>query len=468
MLPTPLVFLDTETTGLSVKKDRIIEVGLLRVENGKEVARYQTLINPQTYISPFISQITNIQASDLEEAPLFEDIAPILFDFLDGAILVAHNVRFDYGFLRSEFLRAERKYKTKLLCSARLSRILFPQERHHNLDSIIERFQITVQNRHRAFDDARVVWEFFQKIPNRVSEEVLEKAVQYLLKNSSLPRHLDTKEVKNLPEGPGVYIFYGDENIPLYVGKSVSIKDRVYSHFVSDYKESKEMNLSQQVKRIETISTSGELGALLKESELIKSLQPIYNRKLRAARRMIVLKEITNTQGYTEVKLEELTDINPDETRNIIATCKSKLQAKEYLHFLKEEYGLCEKLLGLEKTKTSCFSYRLGNCKGACIGKENPLVYNARCIIAFSKNKIKPWPFDGPIIVTEENEFEKTKDKFWVDKWCLLGKKTSDEFSEGEFSLRDYRFDMDTYKILLSFLSKNISKNEMKIHSLTS
>lgn len=462
MLSTPLVFLDTETTGLSVRKDRIIEVGLIRVENNKEVGRFQTLINPQTYISPLITQITSIDAKDLENAPEFSDIARELYDFLDGATLVAHNARFDYGFLRNEFMRVEKYYKAQQLCSAKLSRMLFPQYPHHNLDSIIERFAIPVEQRHRAFDDAKVVWEFFQKLYTSIPEETLMNAVNYLLRHPSLPRNLDKLSVQELPESSGVYIFYDENNTPLYVGKSVNIKSRVMSHFSNDYKESREMHVSQQIKRIETIPTAEELGALLKESELIKSLQPIYNRKLRASRRLIALREDVNKEGYMEVKLEEIMEIDPLNTRSIITTCKSVRQAKEYLHFLKTKYGLCEKLLGLEKTKSSCFSYRLSNCKGACIGKESPLSYNARCIIAFSQNKIKPWPFAGPIILTEENEFEKTKDEFWVDKWCLLGKRSGNGEDNGEFQEQDYRFDMDTYKILLHFIDTQEKKRQLR------
>lgn len=470
MLPQNLVFLDTETTGLYPRKDRIIEVGLIRIENGQEVARYQTLINPQTIINPFISDITNIMPYELENAPLFEDIARPLSEYLDGAVLVAHNARFDYAFLKNEFFRAGKKYSTKALCTAKLSRYLFPKYRHHNLDSIIDRFAISVANRHRAFDDAHAILEFYEKLQKTIDNEKLHKAVQYVMKHPSLPSHLMQHEIDVIPESPGVYIFYGDENIPLYVGKSVNVKDRVKSHFANDHRENKEMNLSRLVKRIETIATAGELGALLKEAELIKSMQPIYNKKLRASRRLIVLQEVKKDNDYTRVAMEELTEINPSQTATIITTCKSKKQAQEYLHALAEEHNLCKKLLGIEKIgsnskqKTSCFGYRLGKCKGACVGKENMLSYNARCIIAFSKYKMKPWPFDGPIVIREENIFDKTTDEFLVDKWCLLGKKSTNEYVDGVFSEKDYRFDMDTYKILVRFVehAKDTSITQVK------
>lgn len=457
MLPSSLVFLDTETTGLSVRKDRIIEIGLIRVEDGKEVARYQTLLNPGTYLSPFITSITGILSDELVNAPFFEDIHRNLLELLDGAVLVAHNARFDYGFLKNEFLRCEKRFWIKHVCTAKLSRTLFPEFPHHNLDSIIQRYNISVAKRHRAFDDAYVLWEFYQKLHKTVSLETLEGAITQQFHHPSLPNLLPKEQLDTLPHAPGVYIFYGEHGMPLYVGKSVNLKDRVRSHFSSDHTSSKEMKLSQQIQSLESIQTAGELGALLKEAQTIKELQPLYNRKLRFSRRVILAKELVDKNGYMHVVLEDATSVNPGELGHVLGTFRSKKQAKEYLQTVAKEYQLCEKLLGLENTTSGCFSYRLEQCKGACVGKENPLSYNTRCIIAFSKNKIKPWPFNGPIIITEKNEETQLQESFLVDKWCLLGKKATEDILQDEFEEKDYRFDLDTYKILLSFLEKKSS-----------
>lgn len=452
MLPQKLVFIDTETTGLSVSRDRIIEIGIVRVENNKVVAEYQSLINPETFLSPFITSITNITEKDLVSAPTFYDIRKDIYQLLDGAVFVAHNVRFDYGFLRNEFKRVEMRFTSKHFCTAKLSRSLFPHHHHHNLDSIIERFGFACERRHRAFDDAKVLWSFYQTLEKTFDEEIFEKHIKQGLKHPSRPIKTSQEQLDTLPESSGVYIFYGENHVPLYVGKSVNVKDRVLSHFASDHTIAKEMHLSQQVEDIEVISTAGELGALLKESQLIKKLQPLYNRKLRNSRRLIVLKRRTNKQGYQEQYLEDVVDISPDDTEDIVGVFRSKKQAKEYLYELVKEHILCEKLVGLEKTITGCFAYRLGNCKGACLGKENPHIYNARCIIAFSKNKIKPWPFAGPVLVTEKENMTDDEDAFYIDKWCLLGKQSVKDGQADFFTDEDYRFDMDTYKILVHFL----------------
>lgn len=454
MLPQKLVFIDTETTGLSVSHDRIIEIGIVRVENNEVVAEYESLINPESYLSPFITSITNITEGDLAKAPTFYAIKKDIYDLLKDAVFVAHNVRFDYGFLRNEFRRVDMKFTAKHFCTAKLSRSLFPQHHHHNLDSIIERFGFSCERRHRAFDDAKVLWAFYQTLQSTFDPATLEKYIKQGLKHPSRPIKLSQSQLDELPEAPGVYIFYGENHVPLYVGKSINVKDRVLSHFSSDHSISKEMHLSQQVENIEVIPTAGELGALLKESQLIKKLQPLYNRKLRQSRRLIVMKKRLDKKGYEEHYLEDIVDISPDDTENIVGVFRSKKQAKEYLYQLVKEHNLCEKLVGLEKTTTGCFAYRLGNCKGACVGKENPLVYNARCIIAFSKNRIKPWPFSGPILITEKESMTNDEDAFYVDKWCLLGKQSIKDGQADFFTDEDYRFDMDTYKILVHFLDR--------------
>ena len=110
---------------------------------------------------------------------------------------------------------------------------------------------------------------------------MLEATVAKLTARPSLPANLDAGVIDSLPDGPGVYLFYGENDLPVYVGKSTGIRKRVLSHFAADHATAKEMALAQQVRRIECISTGGEIGALLKEAALIKTLQPIHNRSLR-------------------------------------------------------------------------------------------------------------------------------------------------------------------------------------------
>jgi DNA polymerase-3 subunit epsilon len=267
-----LAILDVETTGASAPYDRIIEIGVIRIEKNKIVKKFETLINPEVTISPFIENLTGIVGRQLKDAPLFSEIKSDLAELLDGCVFVAHNARFDYSFIRNEYKRIGVPYSAKQLCTVKLSRLLFPNFSHHNLDSIIERFEIKCERRHRALDDAMVLWDFLQKVGNTTAPEKLQKAFDAILKKPSLPPLLKSKDVEVLPEKAGVYLFFGKSEIPLYIGKSINIKDRVLSHFINDVDSSTELEISQQIERIETIETGGELSALLLESEIADEL----------------------------------------------------------------------------------------------------------------------------------------------------------------------------------------------------
>jgi len=430
MLPEKITFVDIETTGLRALYDRIIEIGILRVENGEITQTFQSLINPQTYIPSEITAITGITAGELENAPTFRQIKTDILELLVDTIFVAHNVRFDYGFLKSEFKRENISFSSRHFCTVKLSRFLYPTYRRHNLDAIIERFNLSCKTRHRAFDDAKVLYHFYTKLQQEIPLEKLEKAISHGLKQPSLPLNLTQDDLQQLPEQPGVYIFYADNDIPLYIGKSINIRERVLSHFASDIHAPFEMKISQQIKRIETIPTAGELGALLLESQLIKKLLPLYNKMSRIKHELISIRSKINADGYQECFIEPVTTITPDDLPNLLGVFKSKKQAKTFLAEIAKEHKLCERLLGLEsaswRSKGECFAYRLNRCNGACSNKENPLVYNMRSLMAFSKSKIQAWPFKEQIVI-EEQALNGTKDYFLINNWCYLGKITLDE-----------------------------------------
>lgn len=447
MLPSALAFVDIETTGTNPVSGRIIEIGILRVENGKLVKTFQTLINPQMYVDPFIENLTGITQEGLLIAPTFDEVKDEIITLLEGVAFVAHNVRFDYAFVRNELRRYGVSYTAKQICTVKLSRLLYPRFQKHNLDSLIERFNFICERRHRAFDDAKVLWDFFQKAQIDMGLEKFAQAIDRVLKRPSVPLAITQDMLDTLPETPGVYIFYGDDGAPLYIGKSVNIRDRVLSHFSSDHLSSTDMKISQQIKSIETIPTAGELGALFLESTLIKQHQPLFNRVLRYAHKLIALRKIQTPDGYLTVEAVDAHSVDVQGLENIIGIFKSRKQVKDFLYMLSKEYGLCHKLLGLEKGKGCCFSYHLGQCFGACLGNISALKYNLKFDEAFFKHRIKPWPFAGPVVIKEKGESE---EHFVVDKWCLVGSMKSD--ADLENLQKEYAFDFDTYKILLRYL----------------
>lgn len=447
-LPSTICFVDLETTGTSARYGRIIEIGIIRVEDGKVVREYKQLVNPQVRVDPYIEAMTGISTKDLQFAPTFEDIKEEVLDILVDAVFVAHNVRFDYGFLRNEFKRCGITFSAKHFCTVKLTRLLFPEWPRHNLDSVIQHFDIACENRHRAYDDANVLYDFWVKAQERIDKEKLFTAVSHIMRKPTRPLNISDNVLDAIPESPGVYIFYGKDGSVLYIGKSINLKDRVLSHFSNDYLSSTDMKISQEVIHIETIKTAGELGALLLESTLIKKHNPLFNRKLRRARKMTILLKKQNEQGYNTIISKDCEQIPVEEIPYIVGVFKTKKQVKDFLYETAKAYQLCPKLLLLEKIGGQCFYSQLGYCKGACSGDERSIKYNLRFDEAFYKHKIKSWRFDTPIMIKEEGEFE---EYHVIDKWCYLG-SLKNEFDSFEELQKNYSFDFDTYKIITSFL----------------
>lgn len=181
----PFILLDIETTGGSARYARITEIGALRIENGEVVATFNQLINPETKIPYFITKLTGITDEMVWEAPTFQGIVHDFELFIDGAIFVAHNVNFDYSFIKMEFERLRMPFQMDRLCSAKLSKKLYPEFKSHALDRVIERLGINVDNRHRAFDDAEVIWKFISKELEQDAMKLFRNVDKLVIKSRS-------------------------------------------------------------------------------------------------------------------------------------------------------------------------------------------------------------------------------------------------------------------------------------------
>ena len=458
----PLAIVDVETTGMSAVYGRIIEIGIIRVEKGKVVRTYESLVDPECYIHPMIEQLTGIGNRDVKGAPVFSEISREVAGILEGAIFVAHNARFDIGFIKQEFARVGRAFNPRCLCTMKLSRRLFPQQRRHDLSSIIERHRLPCPARHRAMGDARAVHEFLRFIDEEQPAEVLKVALENVLKDTRLPPHVERADVRALPDTCGVYLFYGAHGEVLYVGKSKTIRTRVLGHFAGENRSAKEMELSRCVTRIETRGTPGELGALLLESELIKQLRPIYNTQSRRIRKLLIARGETSPDGYLQVSLEETEEIEASGCTDILSVFKSRKQADEFLRDTAREYHLCSKLLGLERTKGACFGYHLHQCGGACVGEEAVAEYNRRVEEAFQRRRVAAWPYSGAIAIDENDPLTQERQLFFVDNWCLVGSARSADGMERMEPASVVRFDFDTYKLLSRYILNPVNRRHIK------
>jgi DNA polymerase-3 subunit epsilon len=466
-----LVFIDLETTGTNAVSDRITEIGIVEVDAGGKTSRWSTLVNPEISIPPFIQTLTGIDNAMVRNAPVFAEIASELFAHLQGSLFIAHNARFDYGFLRNAFKEAGYHLRCDVLCTVKLSRKLFPQEAKHNLDVLIERHGLIPDGRHRALADADLLWQLWSKLHACVAPEIFEQTVKLLLQRPSLPTHLASDAIDDIPDTPGVYLFFGENGMPLYVGKSVHLRQRVLSHFNADHRLYKDMRLSGQIHRVEWRETAGEIGALLLEAQLVKDLQPIHNRVLRRQRELCAWQLRAAPEGHLQPVLTYASELDFGRAERLYGLFSSRRKAETTLRELAEGHQLCLVMLGLESRNQAnkpCFAHQLRRCAGACVGKEKLELHQARLESALNSLKVKTWPYETAIGLVESGAQGRC-DIHLIDNWCYLGTARSCDH------LRELRnsaparpaFDMDTYKILLKALSLGQVKVRMLPASAT-
>ena len=456
MLNQNSVFVDVETTGGDASYHRITEIAIIEINDGEVVAEWSTLLNPESSIPPSIQELTGISNEMVTEYPTFNDLRDIIYDRLSGRLLVAHNARFDYGFIRNEFKRCGIRFQSPVLCTVKLSRALFPGYRHHNLDSILARYNLNCNARHRALGDAQVLNEFVSHIYSCKPRDQIDAVLEKLLKRPTLPAKLNPLLVDQIPEAPGVYIFYNEQGAVLYVGKSINMRERVLSHFSGDHANAKDMRISQYVANVEWVETAGELGALLKEANLVKELRPFYNRRLKSNADLSTIRWNPNHAQEAVPCIVPVGDLEPADIQNHYGLFKTKKVAQKKLKELAKEHQLCGKLMGVQKGSDACFDYQIDRCKGACVGKESEWQHHMRLLQALQPIKVLPWPFKGPIGIREASVGGCEGEVHVLDNWCLFGTVND----EGDDSLDDLpnrntiEFDVDIYKIVRRYLNK--------------
>jgi len=424
---------DLETTGGHAARDRVIEAGIVLIEDGEVVEEYATLVNPGVRIPCAIQEFTGITEAMVADAPPFEALAAEVESRLEGRLFVAHNARFDYGFLRSEFRRIGRRFRAPVLCTVRLSRALTPGERGHNLDAVMERHGIACAARHRALGDAKVLADFLRIARERWPAEELAGIVTKLTSSSRLPPQLDPELADELPEGPGVYLFHGEDGALLYVGKAGNLASRVPAHF-AESRAKLDRQLAQAVRRIEWIETAGEFGALLLQARLIRTRQPLLNRRLASSSThwAIRLRDDGAMPLAAIATLDEIDD--PGASHGMF---RRRRDAERALAGLARAHELCAKWLGIEQAQGSCVAWQLGCCRGVCVGREPAALHAVRARLALAGLKRRDWPFAGPITI-RERDWRGVEETHRFDRWCHA----------------DEPFDPDVYRILAGFLER--------------
>jgi DNA polymerase-3 subunit epsilon len=349
---------DLETTGGQSSRDRIIEIGIVIMQNGQIIDTYSSLVNPERSIPPFISGMTGITNEMVSRAPKFFEIAKDIVLKLKSHIFVAHNVNFDYNFLRHEFSQLGYSFNSKRLCTLQLSRKVYPEHKSHGLSKLVQRYDLNMSNRHRALGDAEATAEFLQMVlREKVREEDIDTLVNWGLMRSKLPNQIQMDNLHILPEKSGVYFLLDTEGRYLYIGKSNNIKRRVFEHFASLSKKSERM--LREVADISYEITPGSLIALIKEDEYIKKHHPPINKaQKRNHFPYVIVKQKGGEFGYFQVTKSTTANKNKWES---IAEFGNKKHALSQLEKASQELNLCFCQLINQPTE-SCWQSQTGNC----------------------------------------------------------------------------------------------------------
>ena len=418
-LERPLVFVDLETTGGNAATDRITEIGVVEISRDG-VSAWSTLVDPQQAIPEFIQRLTGIDNAMVRGAPTFGAIAAELAPRLEGRLFAAHNARFDYGFLKNEFQRVGVSFSADVLCTVRLSRALFPGEKRHGLDALIERHALQPSGRHRALSDADLLWQFWQKLHALRPVATIQAAVAQLVSGFSLPSALDSALLDNLPSGAGVYIFYDEQDVPLYVGKSRNLKRRVSAHFVREKRPARDVKLALQVRRVECIETGGELGALLRQAQLVNQLAPQHNKKPRNGASLCAWRFPETADAP---RLVHARDYDFSHEVALFGLFMSRREAEAALGVLADQHQLCRVQLGLEKglkPGAPCSAYMQKRCGGACVGAEAAAAARSRARLALEGWRVQVWPYAGPVVLTEVALAQGAPVRHLVQDWSYL------------------------------------------------
>jgi DNA polymerase-3 subunit epsilon len=460
----PLAFVDLETSGSRIEADRITEVGIVTVDTGGAVSEWSTLVNPGMRIPSFIETLTGISDAMVEDAPPFEHVAEDIARRLEGRLFIAHNVRFDYGFLRREFARIGRPFRPALLCTAKLSRRLFPQYARHNLDALMERHGLQCAARHRALGDAQVLWQFAQVLKDEVDPAVIAAAAQAQSKTVRLAPDVPREALEELPGERGVYALFDRQGEALCVGRAPNLYEGVLARLA------RSASLAGRFFRADWRFCNGELGARLMEARWVRELAPARHRRSSGSCHAWQWRP-----GADPPRLVRADMLDAQRLDEAFLLSGSAEQAIKGLAGLARAYRLCPALLGLpdeaqlsqNPTGRACKAHLAGLCAGACCGRETPGMHALRLMTALAPARLQPWPFRGAIGIREgcrghsSDGWDEAEIQVFRD-WRHLGEARDEAELQALLEQAVPRaFDAENYSLLRRFLARRPAGSEL-------
>ncbi|SMC28801.1 DNA polymerase-3 subunit epsilon [Andreprevotia lacus DSM 23236] len=449
----PLVLVDLETTGANPERDRITEIGIVQIDEAG-VRTWSSLVNPQRAIPAFIQQLTGIDDAMVADAPAFAALVDEVLPLLQGRVFVAHNARFDYGFLRAEFKRLGLAFRASVLCTVKLSRALYPDQYKHSLDALIARHGLQLSGgRHRALTDAELLQQFLDVALREHGHTHVHAAIDELTRQPPLPAAIDPARIDELPEGPGVVAYYDAAGAALYVDRHNNLYKGVLAQLSGARKgQGYGEALRQDVARVDAQECPGELGALLLEARWLQQLRPRLNPQTRAEHAPCFLRLIERDGSLvSQVSPAEDVDLSAGGAL-LFGPFRAKREVTRLLNKLAEGYGLCRQVLGLDARPKAgagaCNAVSQGKCRGACCGREPLATHNARLLMALAKHRFAAWPYSGPIGIAEGPEW--APQLHVLDRWMYLGTVHDDSELPSLLAESAPEFNLDVYKLLVA------------------
>lgn len=364
---------DIETTGSYAAANGITEIAIYISDGSSIIDNYTTLINPGQPIPKLIQAMTGITDQMVASAPRFEKVAGKIFELLHDKIFIAHNVNFDYSFVKAHFAGAGISFNTNKLCTVRLGRKIFPGLQSYSLGKFCLAMGVDNNARHRASGDAYATAELFHMMVQHDKEKHIEKSLQRNSKEQQLPPNVSKKDFDKLPTTPGVYYFHNEKGKVIYVGKARNIRSRISSHFSSDMQSRQKQNFFKHTHSISFQKTGTELMAHILESSEIKKLWPAYNYSQKRWEDVYGLFSFEDQNGYQRIAIEKNKKLlNPVYTFHYI------VDGHAIIRRLINDFNLCPKLCFMQKGNGKCENLKDETCFGACEKAEDPKHYNKR------------------------------------------------------------------------------------------
>src|SRR5687767_852809 len=364
---------DIETTGSYAAANGITELAIYVFDGEKVIEKFETLINPGQPIPRYIQAFTGITNEMVADAPRFEDVAMPIYNILRENIFIAHNVNFDYSFLKAHLAASGYTLNEKKLCTVRLGRKIFPGFHSYSLGNFCRSLDIEIINRHRAGGDAAATVEIFRKMLQNDREKFIEKSLLRNSKEQCLPPNVPKEDFSRLPGTPGVYYFHNEKGKIIYIGKAKNIRNRVNSHFSNNSESRQKQNFLRHTYSITFQPCATELMACILESSEIKHYWPEFNYSQKLWEDTYGIFTYEDQNGYLRLAIDK-------NKKRITPMCTFHylVEGHNILRKMIREFRLCPRLCFMQTDNAPCIGIEDALCSGACEQKEKPADYNKR------------------------------------------------------------------------------------------